>query len=390
MFFPLLRKELKYQFTNVTYYIFLAVIIMFYVTQFDPPRSITDLKPRSPESAQSQPIYYGQKPITDPYDEMVEMAWQLERDYNAGEIMKTILFFNKFVKLDDGQKAAIRSVSEAMLPQGLPSRSAVDDTRIEFAVTYDEYLRLVRDLDKKLGGSTVYGDKMRPSILHKPMTYEEAMQDYHDVVDKDKVTNAGGRLFADYMGITAGFFPVFLSAFMLARDRRSNMQELIYSRKFASLSYILPKYTALCLALLLGYLALATHATFAFSGIAASENLQIDYLAFYKYTLFWLLPTIMTTVALGMLVSVIVRYAIVAIPVQFVLWMSSMMPLEGEYGLSKYVIRYNTFGGHANYVRWSDEIMTNRIFYFAVSLGIVALVAWIWDRKRGNAGAALK
>ncbi|WP_409347020.1 hypothetical protein [Paenibacillus sp. MBLB4367] len=392
LFIPLLRKELKYQFTNATYYIFLAVIVLFYVTQFDPPRSIADMKPLAPEEAKAQGkyAYYGQKPIADPDKEMAEMVRQLERDYANGEMMKAVVFINKFVKLDEAQKASIKRTSEAIAPQGAPPVSAGGADRVSFAVGYDEYLRLMRNLDKELGGSTVYGDKMRASVLNEPRTYEEAVQDFNDVVEKDKVTNAGGRLFADYMGITAGFFPVFLSAFMLARDKRSRMQELIYSRKFASFHYVLPKFAALCLAVLFGYLALATHATFAFSRIALAEHLQIDVLAFYKYTIAWLLPTVMVTVAAGMLVSVLLTYALAAIPIQFLLWMSSMMPLEGEYGLSKFVIRYNTFGGYENYAKWSSAILVNRIFYAALALAIVAIVAWIWDRKRGNAGAALK
>ncbi|MBP1996052.1 hypothetical protein [Paenibacillus eucommiae] len=388
MFFSLMGKELKYQFGNLTFYMFLVAVILFYVTQFDPPGSIADLKPKA--EAQGERIYYGQKTITEPRDEMVKMVWQLEWDYQAGEISKPLLFMNKSVKLDEQQLAAMEQTLETLLPGGLTSEMAEDDSRMEFAVTYEKYLELVRSLDKKLGGSTAYGDKLRPSILYKEKTYEDAVQDYKDLLEKDRLTNAGGRLFADYMGITAGFFPVFLSAFVLGRDRRTRMQEIIYSRSFSSWRYVLPKYAAVCLILLLGYLAVATHAEFSLTKIAAAEHLDFAYFAFYKYTFAWLLPTIMVTVALGMLVSVLTKYTLVAIPLQFLLWMSTMMPLEGEYGLRKFVIRYNTFGGYDNYVQWSSAIMVNRIFYVLLSLAIMWLVIWIWNRKRGHAGASAK
>ena len=32
------------------------------------------------------------------------------------------------------------------------------------------------------------------------------MAEFNTIVEKDKITNAYARLFADYMGITAGFF----------------------------------------------------------------------------------------------------------------------------------------------------------------------------------------
>ena len=391
MFWNLLKKEFKYIFKDITLYIFIVVVGLFYFTQFSPPKTTEDFKPIPPSELKeklSSGIYkgYGYKDITDPKKEIREVYMNLYRDYEEGYILKERLLLNTQVNLDDNQKQYLKEAMEKIAPEEYLNNN--DEGLIK--VSYEEYLNIVRDLDKKLGGSTNYSDKKRLIGLSEPKTYEDAVKDYKDLLEKDKVTNAAAREFSDYMGITAGFFPVFLAAFILMKDKRSKMQELICSRNVSSYTYILSKYAALCVALLIPYLLFATHATVIFYNIGKFNNYDISILAFYKFTLWWIAPTIFFTTALGMLISVIFDNGIIAIPVQFILWINSIKTLGGDYSLSKFVIRFNTFGDYSNYIKWSSSIANNRIFYMIVSVVLILITSLIWSKKRGAVGEHIK
>lgn len=391
MLWSLFKKEFKYVFSNITYYIFIIIIGVFYFTQFAPPSTTDNFKPLEPKVLQKQlnegkHVGYGFKKISDTKKEIREVYLKLNTDYNNGYILKEKILINVQVKLNNKEKQFIKEAMEKIAPNEYLEKE--DEKLIK--VSYDEYLSIVRALDKNLGGGTYYGDKRRNVVLTEPKTYEDALKEYKELISKDGVFNAGGRYFADYLGITAGFFPVFLAAFILIKDKRSKMQEIICSRSISTYSYILSKYLALCLALFIPYLLYATHATFVFYKLCKYNTYAINIFAFYKFSFYWIAPTILFTVALGMLISVIFSNGIAAIPIQFVLWINSLKELEGNYSFSKFIIRFNTFGDYSSYIKWSKSITFNRVFYLITSIGIVYLTAFIWDKKRGTVGEHIK
>ena len=69
------------------------------------------------------------------------------------------------------------------------------------------------------------------------MNYEEALEEYNQIINKDKVTGGFARLFCDYMGLALGLYPVFLVVMIWMKDRMSNATELIYSRKVSSANW---------------------------------------------------------------------------------------------------------------------------------------------------------
>ena len=197
MFGALVWKEIKYQLRNMTIYLFMAVVLLFYMTQFLPEVDSGILQEPQPGLAM-----YGSKDVTDQETEMKVVFQDLNQYYNSGFIYKQALIINKTVYLSEKQKQIMK---EAMDRLGV-----YEGNDIHIKVSYEEYLDLIRQLDKDLGGSTYYGDRYRSLILREPMTYEDALREYEDIKTKDKITNAYGRVFADYMGITAGLFPVFV------------------------------------------------------------------------------------------------------------------------------------------------------------------------------------
>jgi ABC-type transport system involved in multi-copper enzyme maturation permease subunit len=377
MLISLVIKEIKYQLKSITFYLFLAVITLFYVSQFLP--SLTDFK--KPVPGQS---YYGSAPTTNKEDEIKAVYKQLNLNLNVGSVLRYGKFINKMIVLSDSDKENISKAIKAISPNG------EQDGKLNIVVSYEEYLNIVRHLDKQLGGSTDFGDEHRSMLSKRPMTYEEALDRYNKTINIDKFSNASARLFSDYMGITAGLFTVFLSAFILTRDKRTKAYEVIYSRSVSSATYILSKYIGICICVFLGYLMLASYSTFITIKISSLNNYPIDYLSYYKYTFIWILPTVCFSNALAMLLSAIFNNGIVAIILQFVIWINSLLPLIGDYSLLKPIIRFNSLGRYDEYISYAKAIEINRIFYLILCLVMVSINILVHSMKRGANDGSLK
>lgn len=391
MCWQLFCKELKYHFKSVTYYIFIAVVLVFYFSQVGIPRSLDDIKPLSREEIEERvmklpeekrdftraqyEMAYGTKPMTD-----IKMKQNVMYNYMENELNRKIASVYKFefykkIKLSDKQANAYKEAMNKINP--------------EKQISDGEFIEALNNLDKALGGGSNYSAEFRDNILSENNTYEDAIKNYNIELKEDKITNAEGREFADYMDITAGLFPIFIAAFILIRDTKSGAQEIVFSKKISSLKYVLTKYLAAITALIIPYLITAAHITLMYSRLAAQSNISIDYFAFYKYIFVWTVPTLMFVTALGMIFAVLFKKPIAAIIIQFILWCTSISSLYGSYGLSKYVIRFNSRVPYTEYIKWANSIAINRIFYFILSIMIIFLAVFIYNRRRGSVGEKL-
>ena len=367
----LIGKELKYQFKSITFYVFFIIVLADFATQFIPDSNFTKPLPEQE--------YYGRTTETDIYLEMSRLYKNLSWDLEKGEIIKypPPLGIIKKVKLSNNQKQNLKQMLDNMVPSGI-----LNNPKEDIKISYDEFINMIRNFNKYMGGYTVYSDSLRHTS--RPMTYEEALKEYEEITQKDEVTNAFARIFADYMGVAAGLFIIFISAFVLLRDREKNAHEVIYSSEVSSIKYVLSKYVAICISIMICFLSVATYSTIKFINLANINKYTIDYLAFYKYTFTWIMPTVLFTVALGMFLSILFNTSIIPIVVQFMLWFNSIMPLEGEYSLDRYFIRFNTVGSYNEYMQWRNQIICNRVFYTVISFGVIILTSYVWSKRRSN------
>lgn len=354
MLLQLVLKELKLQLKSITLYIFIAISFLFYFTQFNPPKI-------------NVPI--------EPIDEMHFMYQQMQSDYKA------------WVTLDSEQKAFFKSVIERMHPGGWDKVEPI--TKIKFDVKYKEYDKLLEELNTKLGGKTYYGKELREAFLKENFnkdnsTYEQRKSSFDSLLQNQSITQPYGRVFADYLGITAGILPLFLSAFVLTRDRRNQMHELIYGRNISSITYVVSKFIAISFLILICYLVLATHITIVFARLGSFYGYNIDYFAFYKYTIAWILPTILFSTALSMLLSIAFGNGIIAMPVQFIIWLLCLKPLSGGYEFFRPIIRYNLLTTYNEHSNWSVSICINRIFIFVAAILLIFAASSILSLKRTN------
>ncbi|MEO3945463.1 ABC transporter permease [Gorillibacterium sp. CAU 1737] len=424
----LVGKEIKMVGRNLVFYLLIAIILLFFYSNYAtqeswdsgkapiPPQKIEETtgsgttgapagngQPDAPPSGESgataapdgansedpeeaapppRPAY-GFKAVADPKGLAERYQLALEWDLENGAIDQRV-FFGMFAhqsKLSESDKKAMK---EAIA-------SFQEILKAPESHTSEEVKQVAADLDHKLGGWTNYmRDGM--SFAAPIMTYEEAMEqfkyeeaEYLKRVNDGEVYTGMARLFCDYMGITAGIFPVFLAAFALGRDRTSRMHELIASRRVRAWTYVGARFAAHALLISLIYLLLSVLAAWETAAALEGEGAFWKALPiFLQYGAGWLLPTVWATTAFGMLVYALFGNGLVAIPLQIAWWLASALPLMGDYRLFKLFIRFNTPTEAETYHHFAGQILANRIFYVLFAFLMVEAAALLWERRRSS------
>ncbi|MHA7963363.1 ABC transporter permease [Paenibacillus sp. CAU 1782] len=402
-FLTLLGKEMGMLFRNMVLYLLIAVIVLFYWSNYAteeswnegrapvPPIEISDQVSAhsgglgggdASEGTPPMPVY-GFKKITAPELVAQRYLWMLEDDLEKGWTEQRIVF---------GVIANKSRLSERDREYMNESRAKLERVvKDPASYTGVEVRQIAADLDSELGGWTNY---MREgvSFMEPIETFEGAMESYHALkaeydkrVAGNQVFSGMARLFSDYMGLTAGLFPVFLAAFTMGRDRSSRMIELVSSRSIRAWRYVGARYLAHVILISLVYLLLAAVGAWqtaeALGGVGVFGDVL---LIFLSYSVGWLIPTIMATTAFGLLISIVAGSGIAVIPLQMVWWFISVFPLIGDYRVFKLFLRFNTAAEAETYHRYGNAILANRLFYVFLALAMVAVAARIWERKRSS------
>ena len=231
-------------------------------------------------------------------------------------------------------------------------------------VTYEHFKELMRKMEAIIGekGSQYSPEMMITYFGMSEMTYEEALEEYNQTINQDKVTGGFARLFCDYMGLALGLYPVFLVVIIWMKDRMSNATELIYSRNISSTKLVLSRYLAGITMVLIPVLLLSLESLVPLISFGAKNGIQIDCFAYIKYTVWWLLPEVMVVCAIGMFFTLLTDSPI-AIVLQFLWWMvdKGATGLSGDTKLTTLMIRHNTLRGYETIQEDLQIIWMNRL-----------------------------
>jgi ABC-type transport system involved in multi-copper enzyme maturation permease subunit len=365
-------------------------MVLFYTTQMGDFTMLSKPQPGQED--------YG---ITYSKDEKVimEKGWEtLIRECSANRYVTYPIGFYKEVTLNESKQlrmfsilAELTGLAENELEEAF-NKYGTDPTAnreqlgllLSEDLTYDHFKELMKQADKLLGGGSNYGDSYLLSNARVPKTYEEALQEYEDILQKDHLSGAYARLFSDYMGIILTILPVFLAVTRGLRDKRARASQVIYARKASSLQIVLSRYLAMLVMVLLPILIMSGMLTVkcAYNGI--NEGITVDYLAFIKYSFGWLLPAVMISTSVGVFLTELTQTAI-AIIVMGLWWFISLfmgvINIGGGYGLNL-IPRHNTFGGYEVYHDNFGRLAANRFIYAVIAILLMAAAAVVFDLKR--------
>ncbi|RUT46206.1 ABC transporter permease [Paenibacillus anaericanus] len=404
-------KEFKKTIMSLTYLIFVGILLLMYVTQYE--TSVAKI-----EAPQKGLQSYGVK-----YEENKEIiipnaVESLYGEFSANSYIAYPIGFYKNVKLGDkkqGEMVAILSEMTGISKDDLMADAGTDGAGITFGegdmvtnesgeitftvpgegegkevlpsrisidqkLTYERFRELMKDADKLIGGGSKYSNLTDFGSV--PMTYEDALVEYKAIVEKDKITGALARVFSDYLGIVLSIFPVFVAVALGLKDRRAKIQELLYTRRISSFRFMFTRYFAMVAALFLPVLLMALYVTVQTAN--QYRGVDIDLFAFIKYSCGSLLPSIMVSAAVGVCLTVLTDTPI-AIAAQGIWWFiginMGLQHIDGGYG-SDLVIRHNKVGNTDVYLDNFNTLVINRISYTLLAIALVALSVWIYELKR--------
>jgi hypothetical protein len=414
-------KECVKTFKSIPYLMFLLILIIFVTTQLLPGFHILE----QPQPGQQS---YGTKYVQDPEIIMPSALKSLYGEFLANSYTAYPVGFYKNVKLNDTKQTEMaallaeltglsRNLMQAAgsketgstlqidgdaagnmvgnedgsyqidVPDGQEDKkgneiAAITYDAVNNNVTYKDFLTFMDQADKIIGGGSKYSEQNLFRFGAVPMTFEDALTEYNKIMEKDQITGAYARLFSDYLGIMLGICPVFVAVALGLKDRSSRIQELIYSRKVSSVRLVFIRYAAMIAIMLLPLLLMAL----CFTVLAANNyrGMEIDILAYLKYTFGWLLPTLMVSTATGVIFTELTDSAI-AVIVQGLWWFfglfSGMRMTEGGYGWNL-VPRHNILGNTQVYLDNFNMLMVNRIAYTVLAVVLILLTALVYEMKR--------
>lgn len=399
MFGQLLIRECRQTAKSLVYWVVLLVLLFFYNSQLGGTAIA-----REPQKGQGE---YGYHTSMDEQVVMESTLGALLEEYSRGNYRTYPIGFIKHVTLNEKEEAQIGEIIrettgystieeiEHVIQDWYETQEKEAGTTMVMkknlsvkpvdGLSYSRFTELMEKVDDILGGGSKYGEAYRGQNAQVPMTYEEAMAEYQELIEKDRLTGGYARLFSDYMVIFLGILPVFLAVTRGLRDRRCGMQDLIYTRKSSSAGIVVSRYLAMLIMLVIPLLLLSMIPLSHCLKYASTAGISADPFAYVKYTFGWLLPTVMAVTAVGTFLTELTDTAL-AILVQGAWWFIAVFSSTGSLHGGAYgwtlVPRHNTEMNWAGYHNGFAQLAANRILYASFAVLLVLLTVFVYSQKR--------
>lgn len=250
-------------------------------------------------------------------------------------------------------------------------------------LSYEEFEQVMEKACEIVGSGSYYEKSSYEKRGVAALTYEDALENYRELCEEDKVSGAQMRLFSDYACIFLSFLPIFVGVSACLKDKRAKASELIRSRSVSGAALIGCRYLANVVMCFVPVLLCALLMQMPCVYAAGQAGIEADALAFVKYSFLWLLPVIMVVLGAAFFLTEATE-TIVAIPVLAAWAFGSVLSaatLMGDFGW-KLVTRWNTFGSYGRYAEELGQLYRNKGMYMALAVILVLLTVAVYEKKR--------
>lgn len=289
------------------------------------------------------------------------------------------------IKLDGNQNYTEQEAGSIIIDRGDKASKTKGDIEVTLSddISYEEFKACMKQADDLIGGGSNYSEDNLLNYSYVPVTYEEAVESYDLIAGKDKFTGTYARLFCDYASIILSILPVFIAVAVCLKDRRAKMNELIYARKTSSFKLILTRYFSVIIAVMLPTIILAYISNSSVWG--QYSGMSLDYFAPLKYTIGWLMPSVMISAAVGMFFTELTGTPI-AIAIQGLWWFidtnAGVSRLGGIHTLFELAPRHNALGNTQTFLDEFNTLAANRLIIAGAALLLVIATVMFYEQKR--------
>ncbi len=417
MFGTLFLKECGQTVKSLAYWAYVVCLVLFYASQLGGGDSFRLVKPEPGHEGE-----YGYTYSTDETLIMAKTVRRLTEDYSQNGYAAYPLGFYKRVSLGEEKRVRMEEILSELTGKSreeleqlgydyINEESAfyekaaetggglelaappIPDVEVSLAegVSFERFLELMDEADGLIGGGSLYAPSRVEHGVQVPQTYEGALREYQEIVEKDRYSGAFARLFCDYMGLMAAILPVFPAVARTLRDKRSKGLPALYAKQASSACVIFARYLALLAMTMIPMAVLAGLAQVHCLAAAGAMGISADSLAFLKYVGGWMFPAAAFTVSVGLFISELTG-GVAAVLVQGIFWLVSVFQsidtLVGNFGL-KFIPRFNALGSTEVFRQELPGLVGNRIFYTVLSLALAVGAVFVYDWKRKGGGIRL-
>lgn len=399
----LFLKECKKTICSLTFVLYVFTIFAMYGSQFTTELDSPIRRPSPNDS------YYGSIVKEVPEVLMPAAVESLISEYLAGSYTAYPFMFYKEVKLKESDSVQIAGIIEELTDitgseldrfteyesggyygqtdengnMMMAYKEAVlPEYHLSEDISYERFKELMTQADEIIGKGSKYSEKFLVSNFSRvPMTYEEAVAEYEELMDEQNIAKGYMRLYCDYLGIVLAIMPVFVCVGLWQMDKRSRMEQLIYSRNISSAKLIITRYLALVGCMVVPVALTFIHAMIGLHNLYPEKNIYFWGAA--GLVIMWLLPSIMIIVSVGALITELLS-PFWAIFVQGVWWFAAlgMNELTGTITKHTLLIRHNTIEKTRLFQQQFGDFIWNRTGYFILSLVLVGLLLFVYEKIR--------
>ncbi|MCI8482869.1 MAG: hypothetical protein HFH41_00850 [Lachnospiraceae bacterium] len=395
----LFRKECKQILKSMVYYIYVVVFVIFLSSQLR--GDLTDHMERPLPDQEN----YGTVNSHEPEAVMGKTLAELVMETNRNSYATYPMGFYRGVTLNEQEMSEMISIIqnctgktwEALLEEMEEHFLQYDQSTIEgamqaqssytvpvkSALSYQEFCENMEKVCEIIGSGSSYQKGSLEAGIGVPMTYEQAVEEFETLCEKDRVTGAVSRLFSDYAGIVLSVLPIFLGVTRCLRDKRAQVSQVVFAHEASAWEIIGSRYLANVFMAFLPVLLTAFVMQVPYQYHARTIGVTPDALAFLKYNLIWLLPEIMIVLAVSFFITELTEN-VISIFIQVFWAMASLMSsytLVGGFSL-KLILRWNTFGATREFWLQRQQLFLNRMFYFGLAVALILLTMAVYEKKR--------
>ena len=268
-----------------------------------------------------------------------------------------------------------------------PETPSQSSGSFEIQVSFERFKEIMEEVNRMIGRNSYFSWTML-KLYYFGNDMEEAPiteRQHREFYEGDRVTGAFARYYCDSISLRVLFLPAFVIVDLMLRDKRRKMRGLTYPRTISSAKLICTRYAAAVCMTMLPILILPVKSLVVLMRYCGSIGVQADALAFIKYTLAWILPTVLLIMAISLVVTALLENY-TAILLAGLIWLVGNPTVDklngGNYGLFDLIIRHNTLKGYGRMMENIQMLALNRITISVIALALVGLAVFVYSKKR--------
>lgn len=345
--FRLLGFECKKQLGNLTFLIILAVFTIFAVSQIT---EVFHMPVKSEQDIQT-------------LDKSGERDYILVENSEADFILHSIRFLKQRIE-DNSIPQNVASELDIVFEMLESGTYRFDDVLLmmQYNETVFPWLMACKSqFSHKLGSTQEVNSMMRSAfgdVGYSPNLYEK---------------------YVTYMQIMSVLiiFPLFL--FLITRDFRHNMCEIVYSQPMPSNKYIILRYLGVLIPLAIYLYAFGLLLNLISAARWVTAGYTYQYTAFFPYFITYLLPTVFFFSSLIMALMLLFKKATAVFPIYIVLYLLTVTPRA--FGITgNWIWIVNPIIRLDREVGSMEQIVINRIIYIVLGVIFIAISCGIYQR----------